>query len=73
MEQQQVLKKLYYLLFKENIEPTTSLPEVKKAFHRKMDYPINMKESMQVVLKQNKLIKESDQPIDSDTLQKWIR
>jgi hypothetical protein len=28
---------------------------------------------MQVVLKQNKLIKESDQPIDSDTLQKWIR
>lgn len=73
MEQQQVLKKLYSLLFKENIEPTTSLPEVKKAFHRKMDYPINMKENMQVVLKQNKLIKESDQPIDSDTLQKWIR
>lgn len=73
MEQQRVLKYIYALLFAENMARTMSLPEVKHAFRSKLDNPINMKDSMQPILKDRNLIRESDQPIDPDIFRKWMR
>ena len=73
MEQQRVLKYIYSLLFRENMAPTTSLPEVKHTFRGKLDNPSNMKDGMQPILKDRNLIGESDQPIDPDIFKKWMR
>ena len=72
MEQQQVLKEIYGLLFWKKIE-TNSLGDVERAFVSSAWNPTSMKNAMQHTLKVHHLIGESGQAIAPDTLQKWIR
>jgi hypothetical protein len=72
MEQQQVLKEIYGLLFWKKIE-TNSLGDVERAFVSSAWNPTSMKNAMQHTLKIHHLIGESGQAIAPDTLQKWIR
>jgi hypothetical protein len=72
MEQQQVLKEIYGLLFWKKIE-TNSLGDVERAFVSSAWNPTSMKNAMQYTLKVHHLIGESGQTIAADTLQKWIR
>lgn len=73
MEQQQVLKAIYKLLFKEEIQPTTNLEDVKWAFRTKM-WPnsTNMKSTMQMTLQWQWLIASPGWAISADTLKNWI-
>ncbi len=72
MEQQQVLKAIYSLLYWKNIE-TTNLYDVERAFVSSAGNPSNMKNAMQHTLSVHHLIASPGQAIAPDTLQNWIR
>ena len=72
IEQQEILKEIYLLLFGRKIE-TSNIHEVIRGFKSNLGNPTNMKNAMQHVLKIHHLIWESGQSIAPDTLQKWIQ
>ncbi len=72
MEQQNILKALYKMLFWEEIL-SSNFEEVNKKFSKKVGGPENMRYKMQGALRTHKLIGETDyQPIGNSRLQLWF-
>ncbi len=72
MEQQQVLKALYKILYSEKLE-TNSLPEVQEAFRTKTHHATNMKNAIQITLQNQLLIDTPWQSISTERLKAWFK